>query len=68
MPFLAVNGHLREEVDFGGNLSLQAGWLWRGISGHVFRMGMLYFNGKSDQFEFFNRDEEKIGLGLWYDY
>ena len=68
VPFLAVNGHLREEVDFGGNLSLQAGWLWRGISGHVFRMGMLYFNGKSDQFEFFNRDEEKIGLGLWYDY
>ncbi len=68
VPFLAVNGHLREEVAFGGNLSLQAGWLWRGISGHVFRMGMLYFNGKSDQFEFFNRDEQKLGLGMWYDY
>jgi hypothetical protein len=67
-PFVAINTHLREEVDFGGNLSLQTGWLWRGDSGHMFRAGMQYFAGKSEQFEFFNQYEHKIGLALWYDY
>ena len=28
-PFVAVNGHLREEVNFGGNLVVQAGWAWQ---------------------------------------
>ena len=67
-PFFAINGHLREEVDFGGNLSVQTGWQWRGYSGHLLRLGMQYFNGMSDSFEFFDRHEEKIGMGLWYDY
>ena len=35
VPFAAVNGHLREEVNFGGNLVVQAGWLWRGRTGRV---------------------------------
>ncbi len=67
-PFVAVNAHLREEVDFGGNLVVQAGWQWRGQSGHLFRFGMQYFNGKSDQFEFFRRSEDRLGLGIWYDF
>ncbi|MBN2022310.1 MAG: DUF1207 domain-containing protein [Pirellulales bacterium] len=67
-PFLAINGHLREEVDFGGNVTVQAGWQWRGATGHLFRMGLHYFTGMSDQFEFHNRYESKIGLGIWYDY
>jgi hypothetical protein len=68
-PFVALAGHLREEVDFGGNLVVQAGWQWRQPrSGHLFRLGVEYFNGKSDQFEFFDRYENKIGLALWYDY
>ena len=67
-PFFAINGHLRQEVDFGGNLSTQAGWLWRGDTGHVFRTGLHYFNGKSNQFEFYDQFEQQIGLGLWYDY
>lgn len=28
-PFFAVNGHLRQELDFGGSVTGQAGWLWR---------------------------------------
>ena len=28
-PFLAVNAHLREEVNFGGGLTVQTGWAWR---------------------------------------
>ena len=67
-PFVAVNGHLREEVNFGGNLVAQAGWLWRGRSGRVVRTGLHYFNGKSNQFEFFNQFEQQIGWGLWQEY
>jgi hypothetical protein len=67
-PFLALNSHLREEVNFGGNMVVQTGWQWRGDTGHLFRLGMHYFAGKSEQFEFFNQYEEKVGLGLWYDY
>lgn len=67
-PFLALNAHLREDVNFGGNMVLQTGWQWRGETGHLFRVGMHYFAGKSEQFEFYNQHEKKIGFGLWYDY
>ncbi len=67
-PFLAVAGHIREEIDFGGSLTAQTGWAWRGQSGHLARVGVHYFNGKSSQFQFFDQHEEQIGLALWYDY
>ncbi|NLX99968.1 MAG: DUF1207 domain-containing protein [Rhodopirellula sp.] len=67
-PFLALNGQLREEVDYGGTFVVQAGWQWRGESNHLFRVGVQYFTGKSDQFQFFRRNEEKIGIAMWYDY
>jgi len=68
-PFAAMNGHLREEVDFGGNVVLQAGWAWRGsASSGMLRTGVEYYNGKNDQFSFFNVSEQKVGFGIWYDY
>ncbi|GAB6166061.1 hypothetical protein JCM19992_20610 [Thermostilla marina] len=67
-PFVAVGSHLREEVDFGGNLVVQTGWMWLAPAGHMFRMGMQYFVGQSEQFEFYDQYEEKLGLALWYDY
>lgn len=67
-PFFAINAHLRQENDFGGNLTVQTGWQWRGRNGHLCRFGMQYFNGLSDQYQFYNRFEEQIGAGLWYDY
>ena len=68
-PFLAVNGHLREEHDFGGNVVLQTGWQWRGPGpGRLLRTGFHYYNGKSPQYSFFDEHEEQFGLGLWYDY
>jgi len=67
-PFLAVNGHLREENDFGGNLSLHAGWQWRAASGHLLRAGFHYLNGMSPQCQFFDEHEEQIGAGIWYDF
>jgi hypothetical protein len=67
-PFLAINGHLRQENDFGGNLVAQTGWQWRGRTGQLLRFGLQYFNGKSDQGQFVLDSEEHIGLGLWYDF
>jgi hypothetical protein len=67
-PFFAINGHLREEHNFGGNVAFQAGWLWRGNSTRTLRLGFHYFNGKTNQWEFFDQFEEQIGGGLWYDF
>jgi hypothetical protein len=68
-PFAAVNAHLREEADFGGTLTVHAGWQWRGDeSGHLFRVGGQYLTGKSPQLEFPTEDEEQLGLGVWYDF
>jgi hypothetical protein len=67
-PFAAVNAHLREENNFGGNFVAEAGWLWRGRTGHVFRTGLYYFNGMSDETEFFTDSEQLLGVGLWADF
>ena len=64
-----MNAHLREEVNFGGNFVAQAGWQWQGWSStRVIRAGVQYFNGKSDQYEFFRTSEQKLGIGIWYDF
>lgn len=68
-PFAAVNGHLREENNFGGNVSAQIGWQWLSeTTGSRLRTGFQYLNGKSPQTQFFNQFEEQIDIGLWYDY
>ena len=67
-PFLALNGHLREDVDFAGGLTVQAGWQWRGRNGQLLRTGLHYFNGKSDQMQFLTQREQQIGMGIWYDF
>jgi hypothetical protein len=69
-PFLAINGQLREEVDFGGNLAVQVGWAWRGedIRDGILRTGVYFYDGKSPQFSFYNEHEQQIGWGLWYDF
>jgi hypothetical protein len=68
VPFFALNGYLREDVNFGGSFAAQTGYQWRGETNHLFRAGMEYYVGKSDQFEYFRQNENKIGLALWYDY
>ncbi len=69
-PFVAFNTLLREEVDFGGTVTLQAGWAWRGDTpaGRLLRVGLLYQGGKSAQYSFVNTSEQQIGAGIWYDY
>lgn len=67
-PFVAANGHLRQEIDFGGDFTFQAGWLWRGATGSMLRTGVQYLTGKSNQYQFYNTSEEQVGFGVWYDY
>ena len=67
-PFFAMNGHLRQELDFSGNFVLQTGWAWRGQGGRILRTGLHYYNGSSNQYEFFSTFEHQIGVGLWFDY
>jgi hypothetical protein len=68
-PYAAINGLLREEVNYSGCVTVQAGWAWReGPSAHLLRVGFEYFNGMSDQGQFWNQFEQKIGAGIWYDF
>lgn len=68
-PFFAINGHLREELNFGGNFTVQVGWAWVGEqNAHLLRTGLHYFNGGSSEFSFYQEHEQQIGFGLWYDY
>ena len=68
-PFAALNGHFREELNFGGAVTAQAGWAWRGMSDtKLFRVGLHYYNGESNQFSSFDQHEEQLGFGMWYDF
>ena len=67
-PFMAANAHLREEMDYGDNITIQAGWAWRShCNGSLMRVGVHYLNGQSSQFSFLKRYESQIGIGIWYD-
>lgn len=68
-PFAAINGYLREELNFGGDLTVQVGWQWRhGVSARRLRVGAQFYDGYNEQFEFFVQRERKLGVGFWYDY
>jgi hypothetical protein len=32
------------------------------------RLGLHYYNGESSQLQFFDKFEQQIGIGLWYDF
>ena len=68
-PFAAVNVRLMQEHDFDGNFTVQSGWQWRGAHNQLFRIGVQYFNGASEQYSFlYHKREHKVGLGMWYDF
>jgi hypothetical protein len=56
-------------VEFNGNFVAQVGWQWRRrVSGGVFRLGLQYFMGKNEQYEFYSDTEHRFGYGLWCDF
>lgn len=68
-PFLAVNGMSRQELDWGGNVCVQAGWAWRGDqSEKLFRIGFEYLYGSDPQYEFTFYNQNRAGIGMWYDF
>ena len=68
-PFLAVNGMSRQELDWGGNVCLQAGWAWRGRrSEKLYRVGFEYLHGSDPQYEFVYNNQNRCGFGMWYDF
>ncbi|MBI1345967.1 DUF1207 domain-containing protein [bacterium] len=68
-PYFAMNIHLREEVDWGGNINILAGWMWRGYhADHTFRLGLQYFNGKNAQFSLLQDNQQLLGWGIRYDF
>jgi len=44
--------------------SLASRWLRRGILDQTLRLGAQYYNGKSNQFEFFTRNEQQLGAAF----
>jgi hypothetical protein len=68
-PVLAVNGYLREELNYSGSVTGQTGWQWRNTTdGRLFRIGLQIYSGASPQYQFFQTYEEQYGVGVWYDY
>ncbi len=68
-PFAAVAGHLRQELDYGGDFVAQVGWMWRDKPyGHVMRVGFQYLTGFNPEYEFYRDYEQQYGIGLWYDF
>jgi hypothetical protein len=68
-PFAAVNVRLMQEHDFDGNITAQTGWQWRGLRNQLFRLGVQYIGGVSEQYEFIvGKREHKVGIGVWYDF
>ncbi len=68
-PFFAINGISRQELDWGGNVCVQTGWAWRGRrSEKLFRIGFEYLYGSDPQFEFAFANQNRYGVGMWYDF
>ena len=68
-PFLAINGMSRQELDWGGNVCVQTGWAWRGQrSEKLFRIGFEYLYGSDPQYEFVFYNQNRAGIGMWYDF
>lgn len=68
-PFFAINCHLRQELNYSGNLVVETGWAWvSDEDGRLLRLGLLYMNGLSSQYSFYQQFEQQIGAGVWYDF
>ena len=67
-PFAAINSKIEEDLNYSGNVSVEAGWQWRGPTGHTFRLGLDCFDGFDFQRQFYNQYVQFLGGGIWYDY
>jgi len=68
-PFAAIHTRLLQERNYDGYLCFQCGWQWRGPKNQIIRVGLQYFTGISEQYEYlYTKRENKLGIGLWLDW
>lgn len=68
-PFAAINLNFREAVDYDVSTTAQIGWGYQSPrSGRRIRFGIQYGDGPTSQYSFFERREEYLGMGVWFDY
>ena len=67
-PFLASHAHLYEERDFGGYWATQTGVQWRSPTNSLLRLGVEFYVGGDDLYQFHTTYQKKIGGGIWYDF
>ncbi|TWU59746.1 hypothetical protein Poly51_00180 [Rubripirellula tenax] len=68
-PFAAINLNFREAVGYDVSSTAQIGWGFQSLeSGRRMRFGLQCGAGPTSQYEFFERREEYIGIGSWFDY
>lgn len=68
-PFVASNLGFFEATEFHMQTTIQAGWYFQGPeSDRRLRFGLQYGDGPSNQFEFFERSQEYLGWGIWFDF
>ncbi|WP_236621243.1 DUF1207 domain-containing protein [Rhodopirellula sallentina] len=68
-PFAAANFVFHESTDYHASTTLQAGWSYQGSkSDRRLRLGMQYGNGPTSQFSFYERYDNYLGFGIWFDY
>ncbi len=67
-PFAAIHGHLFQELEYSGYLNLQAGWQWRGPSNDLFRLGIEFYTGCDDQYQFHYYYQKKLGFLVAFDF
>ena len=67
--FAAMHAHLRQENDFGGVVTLEAGWRWQSAEfGSILRIGLHGSLGRSPQYQFYDLVERQIGLAGGLDF
>lgn len=67
-PFAAIDLDLRSDQDYTANVTVQVGWHWKTLSRRSGRFLIEYYTGKSPYGQFFQDDEEWIGVGGAYDW
>jgi len=67
-PFAAVNGHWRQEFGAEASVNAECGWMWRGRTGHTYRLGFQHYSGPSMQYSFYDLYESMTGISMWMDF
>ena len=64
-----IDQKTRQLMSEWANVCVQTGWAWRGRSSEkLFRIGFEYLYGSDPQYEFVFVNQNRAGIGMWYDF